>query len=123
MKLASCPDRMGVTAKRCCQEKSREHNAERLLPRFERYPQLRKAPMDGCALSKLSMHPRVARYARRGMAGAGHQHATGGHHLPRNLLRVSAHRVEHQIDVARCAGGALSLVLALLWPAFTDAPV
>ena len=47
IKLASRPDRMGVTAKRCCQKMSREHNAERLLPRFERYPHLRKAPMDG----------------------------------------------------------------------------
>ena len=70
------------------------------------------------------MHPRITRYTRRGMAGAGYQHVSGGHYLPRSSLRVSARRVEHQIDLARCAGESLRLVLALLWPAFTiDGPV
>ena len=36
---------MGVTAKRCCLKMSREHDAERLLPRFERYPHSRKTSM------------------------------------------------------------------------------
>ena len=75
---------MGVTAKRCCLKKLRDHDAERLLQRIKRYPHLRKAPMDGCALSKLSMHPRIARYARRGMAGAGDQQASGGYYFLRS---------------------------------------
>ena len=47
MKLISRADRMGVAEKKCCLKKWREHDAELLLPRFERYSHLRKAPMDG----------------------------------------------------------------------------